>query len=239
MNFQTQFNMIRIFILFFVLLGQIAIAQADYKTFNALLQKHVSRSGQVNYQAIKANRAPLDSVITFFNQNTPKTTWSRNEQLAFWLNAYNAFTIKLIVDNFPTQSITKLDGGKPWDVKRLNIGGKMYSLNQIENEIIRPQFKDARIHFALNCAAKSCPPLHNEAFNAANVEKLMEQRTRAFIRSAGNQLGKDAVKISKIFEWYASDFGDLVAFLNRYASVKISPKAKVEYLEYNWGLNQL
>lgn len=197
----------------------------------------MNRSGQVNYQAIKANRTPLDSVIGFFSQTTPKTTWSRNEQLAFWLNAYNAFTIKLIVDNFPTQSIMKLDGGKSWDVKRVNIGGKMYSLNQIENEIIRPQFKDARIHFALNCAAKSCPPLHNEAFTAANVEKLMEQRTRAFIRSSGNQLGKDAVKISKIFEWYASDFGDLVAFLNRYASVKISPKAKVEYLEYNWGLN--
>jgi Protein of unknown function, DUF547 len=230
--------MTRILILFFVLLGQIATAQIDYKSYHTLLQKHVSRSGQVNYQAIKANRMPLDSVIGFFNKNAPQATWSRNEQLAYWLNAYNIFTIRLIVDNFPTQSITKLEGGKPWDAKRVNIGGKMYSLNQIENEIIRPQFKDPRIHFALNCAAKSCPSLHNEAFTASNLDKLLDQRTRAFIRSSGNQLGKDAIKISKIFDWYAADFGDLVAFLNRYASVKINPKAKVEYLEYDWGLNQ-
>ena len=86
------------------------------------------------------------------------------KKMAYWINVYNAFTIKMIVDNYPVSSITKLHGGKPWDVKWIELGEKKYSLNEIEHNILRPQFKDARIHFAVNCAAQSCPPILNKAW---------------------------------------------------------------------------
>jgi hypothetical protein len=224
------------FLCFFA--AQIALAQPDYSGYDRLLRRHVSKSGAVNYNLLKTNKAGLDSVVRAFQAAPPQKSWSSNQQLAYWLNTYNVFTLKLIVDNYPTTSIMNLDGGKTWDVKRIDIGGKKYSLNDIENTIIRPQFKDARIHFALNCAAKSCPPLHNEAFTAKNVQDLLEKRTRAFVRSSAMSLSQKEVKISKIFEWYSTDFGDLVAFLNRYASVKINPDAKIQYQEYDWKLNQ-
>ena len=224
-------------LLFLLLFAQTAFAQPDYNGYNLLLQKHVGSTGKVNYKLLKTNQLQLDSVVKTFQAAPPQKTWPQNEQLAYWLNAYNLFTLKLMTDNFPVSSITKLDNGKPWDIKRIEIGGKKYALNDIENEIIRPQFKDARIHFALNCAAKSCPPLHNEAFTAANVQSLLQNRTRKFVRSVANTITESNVKVSKIFDWYAADFGNLVAFLNKYAKSKIAADAKIEYLEYDWGLN--
>jgi hypothetical protein len=213
------------------------INQSTTTTFNDLLQKHVSATGKVNYKELKTNKTQLEEVIKTFQDSPPQESWSKNEKLAYWMNVYNVFTLKLIVDNYPISSIMKLDNGKPWDVKRIEIDGKKYSLNDIENVILRPKFKDARIHFGINCAAKSCPPLHNEAFTAENVQTLLTQRTRKFIRSSANNLSENSAEISKIFEWYAADFGDIVAFLNKYATVKISPSAKVTYSEYSWDLN--
>lgn len=227
-----------IFFLTLIFAAQFSSAQPDYTDYDRLLRRHVSKQGAVNYALLKTNKASLDSVARAFQAAPPQTSWPQNQQLAYWLNAYNLFTLKLMVENYPTTSIMNLDGGKTWDVKRIDIGGKKYSLNDIENNVIRPQFKDARIHFALNCAAKSCPPLHNEAFTAKNVQKLLENRTRAFVRSSAMNLSEKEVKISKIFEWYATDFGDLVAFLNRYSNVKIAPDAKILYQEYDWKLNQ-
>lgn len=223
--------------LFFLLLNQISFAQPNYGGYDKLLQKHVSEEGKVNYKLLKTNKLQLDSVVKIFQATAPQTSWPKNEQLAYWLNAYNLFTLQLMTNNFPVSSITKLDNGKPWDVKRIEIGGKKYALNEIENDIIRPQFKDPRIHFALNCAAKSCPPLHNEAFTAANVQTLLEQRTRKFVRSSANTITTKNPKISKIFDWYAADFGNPIAFLNKYAKSKIASDAKIEYAEYDWRLN--
>jgi hypothetical protein len=161
------------------------------------------------------------------------------KKMAFWINAYNAFTIDLIIDNYPVSSILNLDGGKTWDVKRITLGGKKYSLNQIENEILRPVFKDPRIHFALNCAAKSCPPLYNKAFTAENLERALEQRTRQFINDANfNSLTAEKASVSKIFEWYAADFGDLKTYLNKYAVEKLNNSTAIGFLKYNWALNE-
>jgi Protein of unknown function, DUF547 len=226
------------FVYLFILLGFGLTAQPNYDQYDAFLQRHVAKNGNVNYKAIKANTAGLDSIIRAFQAAPPQKSWSKNEQLAYWLNAYNAFTIHLIVSKYPLQKIIDLDGGKTWDVKRIELGGKKYSLNEIENEIIRPQFKDARIHFALNCAARSCPPLHNRAFRGNTVQNILEQRTRQFIRSSANDLSEQKIKISKIFDWYKADFGDIAAFLNKYATVKIASGATVEYIEYNWQLNE-
>ena len=213
-------------------------AQPNYALYDSLLQKYVSSNGEVKYKALQAERAILDSVVAQFQAIAPQKEWSKNERLAYWINAYNLFTVQLIINNYPVKKITNLDGGKTWDIKRIEIEGKKYSLNQIENEILRPQFKDARIHFAINCAAESCPPLHNRAFTAENVQSLLDKRTRKFIRSSANTLTENNIKISKIFDWYSSDFGDIVTFLNKYASVKIQTDAKIEYKEYIWNINE-
>lgn len=210
-----------------------------HDAWNRLLGKYVSAAGKVDYKGFKADQQALDTYLQQLAANPPAGTWTRADQIAYWINAYNAFTIDLIVDNYPVSSILKLDGGKTWDVKRIVLGGKKYSLNQIENEILRPEFKDARIHFALNCAARSCPPLYNKAFTAKNLERALEQRTRQFINDARfNTLSAGKASVSKIFEWYAADFGDLKTFLNKYAGVKMDAGASIGFLEYNWELNE-
>jgi hypothetical protein len=225
-----------------LLLPILSFAQPDYKAYDAFLQKYVSAKGNVNYKKIKANKSELEKLVKQFQGSIPQKTWSKNEQLAYWINAYNLFTIKLIVDNYPIKKITDLDNGKTWDVKRIKIGGQYYSLNQIENEIIRPTFQDARIHFALNCAAKSCPPLYNKAFVAANLETQLEQRTKTFINSKSNILSEKGLKISKIFDWYGSDFttknNTIQSFFSKYSSLRIQKDAKIEFLEYDWSLNE-
>jgi hypothetical protein len=208
----------------------------DHSAWNDLLKKHVSATGKVDYKGFKTDLELLDAYMRSLNENAPTDNASKEERLAYWINAYNAVTVRLIVGNYPLTSITKLDGGKPWDVKRYSNGAKKMSLNDIENNILRPM-GDARIHFALNCAAKSCPPLLNEAFTGENVLKLLEQRTKQFINSSRTVVEKDGIKVSKIFEWYAKDFGNVVDFVNKYAKVKAAKAAKVSYLDYDWGLN--
>jgi hypothetical protein len=165
-----------------------------------LLQKHVSSKGKVNYKALKADKANLDAYTAALAKQIPNSSWSKNASLAYWINAYNAFTLKLIVENYPLKSITNLSGGKPWDVKNIDLAGKKYSLNNIENDIIRPQFKDARIHFAVNCAAVSCPPLANTAFTEANINSLLDARTKSFINSAENSISATSLKVVRILE---------------------------------------
>lgn len=211
----------------------------DHTPWDKLLQKHVGASGNVNYNGFRADKAELDAYLKTLSDNPPADTWSRVEKMAYWINAYNACTIDLIADNYPVSSIMHLDGGKTWEVKRIALGGKKYSLNQIENEILRPQFQDARIHFALNCAAKSCPPLLNRAYTPENLTRTLEQRTRQFINDPKyNTLAADKIEVSKIFEWYAADFGDLRAYLNRYSTVPLRADAVIGFREYDWGLNE-
>jgi hypothetical protein len=214
----------------------VKISGSDHSVWNDLLKKHVSATGKVNYKGFKTDLELLDSYMRSLNENAPSENATKEERLAYWINAYNAVTIRLIIANYPLTSITKLDAGKPWDVKRYSNGGKKISLNDIENNILRPM-GDARIHFALNCAAKSCPPLLNEAFTAENVNKLLEQRTKQFINSSRTVIEKDEIKVSKIFDWYGKDFGNVVDFVNKYAKTKASKTAKVTYLDYDWNLN--
>lgn len=211
----------------------------DHSALDALLRQYVSSSGKVNYKGLKSSQAKLDAYLKTLEQNPPQNSWSRNEKLAYWINAYNAYTLKLIVDNYPTSSITNLKGGKPWDVKWINIGGKSYSLNNIENDIIRPRFKEPRIHFAVNCAAKSCPPLLNRAWTASNLNSNFEKQTKNFINNSKyNSISTNSVKVSKIFDWYGVDFGNLIDYLNKYSDTKIDAGAKVEFMEYDWQLNE-
>ncbi len=209
----------------------------DHKLFDAFLHKYVSLTGDVNYKMMKSHQIELESYINLLQNNPLKNNWTRNQKLAYWINTYNAFTLKLILDNYPVSSITDIAGGKPWDKKWIPLGGKVYSLNQIENDIIRPQFKEPRIHFAVNCAAKSCPKLGNFAYTAGNLNAKLTSQTKAFVNSSENEMSSNNIKISKIFEWYKSDFGVLNTFLNKYSTTKINTDATVEYNEYDWSLN--
>jgi hypothetical protein len=226
-------------VLFLLLVVQSAVAQSgiSHSILNDLLQQNVSAKGAVDYKTLKSQKAKLDEYCKSISEVTPKDTWTKQEKLAFWMNAYNAFTIDLIVSNYPIKSITALDNEKTWDVKRIKIGGKKYSLNDIENNILR-KLGDARIHFGINCAAKSCPPLGNEAFTPENVEAKLEAATKKFINDkTANQLTAKSAKVSKIFKWYAADFPNLIAFLNKYSTTKINKSAVVDYQDYDWSLN--
>lgn len=210
----------------------------NHGLFNELLKIYVSNEGKVNYKGLKNNKAQLEAYLRELETKIIQEDWSKEEKLAYWINIYNANTLKLILNYYPIKSITDLDGGKTWDVKRITVGGKKYSLNNIENDIIRPQFKDARIHFAVNCAAKSCPPLANQAFTAENLNALLDTRTRLFINSSANTITVNGMTISKIFEWYGSDFGNITTFINKYSKKTIAKTAKITYKEYDWNLNE-
>lgn len=211
----------------------------DHARWDSLLQKHVSATGKVDYKGFKADKTALQAYCQYLSDNPVQDDWDRAERLAWWINAYNAFTVKLIVDNYPAKSIQNFDGGKTWDVKRIRLGGKKYSLDNIENDILRPQFKDPRIHFAINCAAKSCPPLWNRAYTAANLDSTLEARAKAFVNDPNyNTLSASKARVSRIFEWYAADFGDIRQYLNKYATVRLKQSAVISFKEYDWGLNE-
>ena len=209
-----------------------------HQLFNNLLQKYVTSAGSVNYSGLKQDEKSLNRYLNELSKSKPDNSSNRNGTLAYWINAYNAFTLKLILDNYPLKSITELNSGKPWDVQWIALGNKKYSLNNIENDIIRSVYKDARIHFALNCAAISCPPLLNKAFTSNNIEELLDTQTRNFINSQANDLSSTKIKLSKVFEWYKKDFGDVTIFINKYSKTKINSNALISYKEYNWNLNR-
>lgn len=212
--------------------------ELSHTAWDGLLRKYVSSTGKVNYKGLKADKN-FETYLKLLADNPIQSSWSRNKKMAYWINAYNAFTIKLIADNYPVSSITKLHGGKPWDHQWIQLGGKTYTLNDIEHKILRPQFKDARIHFAVNCAATSCPPVLNRAWTASNLNSNLDKQAKLFINNAAfNSIDEKKVELSKIFEWYAEDFGDLISYLNKYATTKIKDGATVSYKEYDWGLNE-
>lgn len=206
--------------------------------WDALLSKYVSSNGEVDYEGFKNSKTELEVYLGLLSKNSPESSWSREKSMAYWINAYNAHTIHLIINNYPLQSITDLDGGNPWKVKRISIGDKEYSLNNIEHDILRPQFKDPRIHFAVNCAAKSCPKVHNQAWTETNLEFNLTKLTKEFVNNPkANTINNKSVALSKIFEWYKSDFDDLIGFLNKYSAVPVDKNASVTFQDYDWDLN--
>ncbi|OJJ16332.1 hypothetical protein BKI52_34130 [marine bacterium AO1-C] len=214
--------------------------QAQHGTWDQLLRKHVSSTGRVNYRGFKAEKSKLNSYINYLS--TARVPNSRSAAVAFYINAYNAYTVKLIVDNYPTTSITKLKGGKPWDYRFAKVAGKTYTLNDIEHNILRKQYFDARLHFALVCAAQSCPKLLNKAYTAANLNTELDRQARIFVNNkAKNKISSGSVQVSQLFNWYKGDFtkrSSLVGFINKYSKVKVSANAKVSYLNYSWKLNE-
>ena len=235
-----------LFIIFFLGLFFTSFAESPQPTkvshtaWNELVSKYVTASGKVNYKGFIQEKAKFQGYLDALAAETPASSWSRNEKLAYWINAYNAFTVKLILDNYPLKSITNLN--KPWDTKFFKLAGKSYSLNEIEHQIIRPVFKDPRIHFAVNCASASCPKLLNEAYTASKLDSQLNAQTRSYVNNAAhNSLNGGSAQLSSIFDWYKDDFsskGGVVAFINAYTSKKLSASAKLSYKDYDWTLNE-
>jgi hypothetical protein len=213
-------------------------AKIDHLAWDALVRKNVYSNGKVNYKGFKTSAIELNNYLAELSKEHPGSDWSKNEKLAFWINAYNAFTVKLIVDNYPLKSITDLS--KPWDTKNINIAGKMYSLGGIENDILR-KMNEPRIHFAINCASVSCPNLLNKAFLADKMSSQLALVTNSFFADGTkNDFSSKTIKLSKLFDWYSVDFakGDVIKYINSNRTEQLSDKTKISYLEYDWSLNE-
>lgn len=217
--------------------------------YNELLSKYVSDKGNVNYTGFKQEKDKFQMYLDYLSSNKPDEGESDKIKLAYWINAYNAFTIKLIIDNYPIESITKLHPifyipgvNTVWHEKFFKIEGEEMSLDQIEHEILRKQFEEVRIHFAINCASKSCPQLRNEAYSANKLEEQLSDQTRKFLKDdSKNTLSENEVEISKIFSWFKGDFdseGGVISFMNKYSDVLVSADARVNYKHYDWRLNE-
>ena len=155
----------------------------DHSLLNDFLNKYVSETGLVDYQSISPKE--LNPVLNQFVKVAPDSTWSTNEKLSYWINAYNIFTIKLIVDHYPIKSIKDIN--EPWDTRFIPIDGKLYSLNEIEHDIIR-SMNEPRIHFALVCAAASCPRLYNKSFTNENLDDVLTMLTKEFLADRNRRL---------------------------------------------------
>ena len=203
-----------------------------------LLVKYVSKDGTVNYKGLKADPS-FALCISTFQMSHPDENWNEKKEECFWINAYNAFTVKLIVDNYPLKSITDLKD--PWDQKFIKLKDETYSLNQIEHEILRPKFQDPRIHFAVNCASYSCPRLLNHAFMPMSLDNMLTQLAKDFLNDPKrNLITKEKGEVSQLFDWYKEDFtkhGDLIVFINLYSRVIMDRDAEITFMEYNWELN--
>lgn len=223
---------------FTLIIGFANAQQFDHSTWDAVLNKYVSTKGEVNYKAIKNDPTELNSYLDQLSSAKPNKTWSKEETLAFYINAYNAFTVKLIIDNYPTKSIKDIK--QPWDKKFISIDGKTLSLNNIEHDILR-KLDEPRIHFAINCASISCPKLLNKAFTSSALDQQLEMVTKAFINSSENTITEKKIEISKLFSWFKSDFttnGTVVDYFNKYSDITIHKKAKIKFKDYNWNLNE-
>ena len=210
----------------------------DHGIFNDLLKKHVSSNGNVNYKGFKSDSKTLQNYIELLKAHQPTDSWTKNDKFAYWINAYNALTIDLILRNYPTKSIKDIKD--PWDQRLWQLGEKKYNLNDIEHEILR-KMDEPRIHFAIVCASVSCPKLQNEAFTALDLEEQLTKATKEFLADTSkNEFSENDIKLSKIFKWFKKDFEQnrsLIDFFNQYSEVSISNNAKKSYKDYNWELN--
>lgn len=227
--------------------GKPAADPPGHEAWTALLQARVDSLGVVDYPGMIRDSSRLNAYLDALSAHHPDPdTWSEPEQMAYWINAYNAFTVRLIIRNYPVESIKDL--GPPnalpfvntvWDASFIRIGGYAYTLNRIEHRELRHAFKDPRIHFALVCASRSCPPLRREAYTAEKLEAQLEDQAHAFIQGHyRNKPLAHSPRLSPIFKWYAPDFTEgVIPFLNNYLDEPIPEDAELQWLEYDWRLN--
>jgi len=222
----------------------------SYEIFDTLLKKYVDDTGMVNYKGFAKDRPKFKEYLSLLEANAPNDEWTENEKLAYWINAYNAYTIEEILNHYPVESIKDIGStikipfvSTGWDIKFINIGEEKYDLNNIEHGIIRKKFNEPRIHFALVCAAMSCPKLQNEAYDPDRLDEQLTRAAKDFLSDTDkNEIhNSDEAEISKLFNWYKGDFTKettLIEFLNQYAPTRLNEGADIDHKDYNWELNE-
>lgn len=235
--------------------GQAVAQQGLHAPWDRLLGTYVSRGedgvNRFDYKAVTApDRAALQTYLATL-QTTQVSTLSRDAQMAFWINLYNALTVKVVLDAYPVGSIREIRNGLisigPWKKERVRVEGRDMSLNDIEHDTLRAQWTDPRIHYAVNCASWSCPDLQNTAFTADNLDALLDQAARAYINHPrGAWFEGDGLHVSSIFKWYKADFGGtdqaVIAHLKQYAEADLRARLdqtdEIEGTDYDWTLNE-
>lgn len=214
--------------------------------------KTFTEDGWVDYAALKSSRAGLDSYLRKIEEVSKEdySAWSKDEKIAFWINAYNAFTVATVIDHTPKKSIKQIPN--VWGDKRFEVFGKKWSLNQIEHEILRKEFKEPRIHFALVCASIGCPALKGSPYTGKDLNSQLDSQVREFLADESKAKFDEktgAMQLSPIFKWYGDDFKELGGvlgfislkgkhYLPREIEGKITQKTKISWLGYNWNLNK-
>tara|TARA_R110001583_G_scaffold22377_7_gene84021 strand:- start:21806 stop:22609 length:804 start_codon:yes stop_codon:yes gene_type:complete len=254
-------------LMFLSLLTMSAVNAADFdlqhKQWDQLLKKNVvtinsGSATQVDYLGMKEDHQQLKSYLQTLSDVSPSTfdAWSSSDRLAFLINAYNAWTVELILTKYPDLDSIKDLGSifsSPWKKSFIPLLDKTLSLDDIEQDLIRGHFNEPRIHFAVNCASIGCPALRAEAYQSDTLEIQLEEAANLFLSDKSrNRLKGDELQISKIFDWYKADFekqGTLAAFLVKYADTLnlnesqqqavLSGDIEIEYLDYDWSLNDI
>jgi hypothetical protein len=231
----------------------------SYKNYNEILKQVVVVNGHqsfVDYTKLKSDTSILDDFIQGIEYmgKTEFDAWSREQQMAFLINAYNALTIKLILTKYPVDSIKDYGGfivNSPWHRNFFTLFGKDATLNIIEHDLLRKVYKEPRLHFVLVCASKSCPPLINEAYVADKLEQQFADASSNFLRDIERNrfdAADDKLEISKIFKWYKKDFISSAGSVNAYVAPLMTDDAalqtlianketNISYLDYDWSLN--
>jgi hypothetical protein len=224
-----------------------SVSNVDNSIYAELLKKYVIR-GEVNYAGLKSEENKLDQYLMLLEEVDPASL-NRDEQFAFYTNVYNAWTLKLILSGYPEVKSIKDLGSffeSPWKKNIVRISGGVATLDDVEHNILRPRFGDPRVHFAINCAAKSCPPLRSEPYLGAVLDHQLDHSTRSFLNNPKNyRLDGNEFYVSRIFKWFAEDFNDdVLGFYLKYADDELkirlqakSSRIKVKYLPYDWSLN--
>ena len=217
---------------------QISTSKPSHGVWNTLLKTHVDENGNVSYSGFKKDAEKLEGYLSHLAQHPPSQTWSKEDSLAYYINLYNAATVKLIVDHHPVKSIKDIPNR--WGKKWIYVGNSILSLNYIEHEVLR-NMNEPRIHFAINCASYSCPKLLNAAFVPEKMERQLNQVTRSFVNDPSkNRFDQESIQLSELFKWYRKDFtkkGSLLEYINQFLKNPINKDADIDYLDYDWSLN--
>jgi hypothetical protein len=228
---------------------QTAAATEIHAIWAELLSKYV-KAGGVDYTGFKSDESRLDQYLKVLEQTDSKAL-PHDEQFAYYINAYNAWTIKLILSAYPGITSIKDLGTfwkSPWQKKFVRIDGDMLTLDHIEHQILRPRFKDPRVHFAINCSAVSCPPLRPEPYLGNLLDLQLDQATRSFMNNPKSyRLKGNVFYVSRIFKWFAEDFNnDVLGFYSEFARGDLKKKLaekkdviEIKYLNYDWSLNDI
>lgn len=223
----------------------------EHTELDAILKSKV-KSERVDYASLKSDPSELNAYLGQLAsvEESEFKAWSEAQQLAMLINLYNAATLKLVIDHYPVDSIKDIGGlfRKPWDIESLTLFGKTTTLNHLEHEILRKNYNEPRIHFAIVCAAKGCPALLNEAYTAGKLDAQLKKQGEQFIRDVNKNrvdAGKKTVYLSKIFDWFEDDFtkdGSVIEFVKPYFSTSdakaLNKGFKVKHTGYDWSLNK-